>query len=250
MSKQVIRLMEEHYKNIQLQKLRLQLEQRNRNLEKFAGVVSHDLKSPLAQIKALSELLEQDMEADLNADSRQYLEYIKDSSDSLRGYIDGILRFYKTDKDLEKKKDWIDATEFINEIQGMFKGDKKATFNTLVSVEKLHVNKAALTQVFVNLISNAIKYNDKNRQIINISISGTDEAYHFAIADNGPGIPEESASEIFELFSKLHEMDRYGKEGSGIGLATVKKVIETLGGEIRLTSELGEGSTFEFYIPK
>ncbi|ARV12717.1 ATPase [Gilvibacter sp. SZ-19] len=249
MAQQVIRLFEAHYKNLKLEKLQKTLEQRNDNLEKFAGVVSHDLKSPLAQITALTQLIEQDNQANLDEETRQYLEYIKESSDTLRDYIDGVLRFYKTDEALKQAHSWEKSEAYFKDLLGLFRADESVHFELDVVPSKLHMNKAALTQIFVNLIANAIKHNDKEQAVITIRCRELEKAYRFEVSDNGPGIPEESQEAVFELFTALQSTDKFGRTSTGIGLATVKKVIDSLKGSIQLESENGNGTTFRFELP-
>jgi signal transduction histidine kinase len=115
---------------------------------------------------------------------------------------------------------------------------------------EMHANKAALEQIILNLVGNSLKYNDKDKIVINIACSEKDNFYHFSIADNGMGIPKNKREQIFDLFMTSGNLDRYGKKGNGIGLSTVKKLVTKLGGEIRVSSELGKGTTIEFTIRK
>lgn len=100
------------------------------------------------------------------------------------------------------------------------------------------------------MISNAVKYNDKDISEILIGISESPIAYHFYVKDNGPGISVENHDKIFKIFEVLKSKDKFGVAGNGIGLATVKKLIESLGGTIKVESEIGNGSTFIFDIKK
>jgi len=109
-----------------------------------------------------------------------------------------------------------------------------------------NVNKSALTQIFMNLINNALKYNDKDLRKVEITFSKSEEFYFFAVEDNGKGIPKEKFEEIFSIFTTLETPDRDGNLGNGIGLATVKKLIESMGGTISLESVPGDGSKFIF----
>lgn len=250
MAKQVVRLFEERLQNNKLRQLQKKLKERNRNLEKFAAIVSHDLKSPLAQITALTSLIESDHGGSLNSETLQYLEYIKSSSSSLRDYIDGILKFYKSDELIKQKASSINVSEFIKELKQLFKGDTQLNIEWKSKVKSMHVNKAALQQILVNLISNAIKYNDNETIEISIKLWEKESFYHFSVKDNGRGIPNDQLKSIFDLFTTLSRQDRFGNSGTGIGLATVKKVLSLLKGKIKVRSEVGQGSKFEFYIPK
>src|SRR5690606_7526065 len=115
---------------------------------------------------------------------------------------------------------------------------------------EMHANKVALEQIILNLVGNSLKYNDKKKIKIDIQCTEEDGFYHFIISDNGMGIPKNKLKHIFDLFVTTGKLDRNGKKGNGIGLSTVKKLVEKLGGTIKVFSELGKGTTFEFSIKK
>ncbi|RKN06754.1 GAF domain-containing protein, partial [Aquimarina sp. AD1] len=157
MSKQVVSLFEQRYQNLKLTQLRDKLEKRNEDLKKFASVVSHDLKSPLANIISLTELLEDDNKDNLNAESLQYLEYLRTSSYSLRDYIDGILKFYKSDDLGKNNEEEIDIDLLLEELKKITDSEHKVDFNLYSDVNQIFANKTALMQVLINLLTNAIK---------------------------------------------------------------------------------------------
>ncbi|WP_299217284.1 GAF domain-containing sensor histidine kinase [uncultured Aquimarina sp.] len=250
MSKQVVNLFEQRYQNLKLTQLRDKLEKRNEDLKKFASVVSHDLKSPLANIISLTELLEDDNKDKLNEESLQYLEYLKTSSYSLRDYIDGILKFYKSDDIIKDRKTEIQINHLLEELKRITDSEHKARFNISLDVEHIFANETALMQILINLITNAIKYNSKPEIIIGIVITEEENFYNFVVKDNGDGIPKGFLDKIFDLFTVVGVEDRDGNVGTGIGLATVKKIVKNLGGAISVTSTEGMGSTFTFSISK
>ncbi|MBQ4822521.1 GAF domain-containing sensor histidine kinase [Aquimarina sp. MMG016] len=250
MSKQVVNLFEQRYQNLKLIKLRDRLEKRNEDLKKFASIVSHDLKSPLANIILLTELLEDDNKDILNEVSLQYLEYLKTSSYSLKDYIDGILRFYKSDDLIYSKQEEIHIDNLIEELKKITDSEHKVTFSIESNVKKFVANKAALMQVLINLITNGIKYNSKLKAIIDIKIIENEDTYEFAVKDNGNGIPEGDLDKIFDLFSVVGVEDNSGNIGTGIGLATVRKIVKNLGGKISVFSIEGKGSIFTFSMAK
>ncbi|WP_299436696.1 GAF domain-containing sensor histidine kinase [uncultured Aquimarina sp.] len=250
MSKQVVSLFEQRYQNLKLTQLRDKLEKRNDDLQKFASVVSHDLKSPLANIISLTELLEDDNKDKLNEESLQYLEYLKTSSYSLKDYIDGILKFYKSDDLIKNRKEKILLHHLFEELKKITDSEHKATFTISSDIEELFANETALMQILVNLITNAIKYNSKPEILIDIKVSDLQDDYEFIVNDNGNGIPQNYLDKIFDLFTVVGVEDRDGNVGTGIGLATVKKIVKNLGGDISVTSSEGKGSTFTFSIAK
>lgn len=250
MAKQVIRLFEERYKNQQMEKLQKKLQNRNYELERFAGVVSHDLKSPLAQIQMLIQLIETENEGKLSEETLQNLEYIKSSSDSLRAYIDGMLKFYKAESVIAHAKERYAISELQKDIKSLLNFDDTVQMTFEHTLESLYVNKAGLVQVLLNLISNAIKYNDKSISNINILVEETENEYQFVVIDNGSGISKVDQASIFDLFVTAQKTDKHGNVGTGIGLATVKKVVVNLGGTINVVSEIGKGSKFIFTLSK
>ncbi|AXT58622.1 sensor histidine kinase [Aquimarina sp. AD1] len=250
MSKQVVSLFEQRYQNLKLTQLRDKLEKRNEDLKKFASVVSHDLKSPLANIISLTELLEDDNKDNLNAESLQYLEYLRTSSYSLRDYIDGILKFYKSDDIVKNNEEEIDIDLLLEELKKITDSEHKVDFNLYSDVNQIFANKTALMQVLINLLTNAIKYNSKSEIVIDITLKEEENLYIFSVKDNGDGIPKDFLDKIFDLFTVVGVEDRDGNVGTGIGLATVKKIVRNLGGDISVISSKGTGSTFTFSISK
>ncbi len=250
MSKQVMNLLELRYQNISLLEFQEKLKIRNHELEKFAHIVSHDLKSPLNNIVSLTELLASEYKEQLHGRGVQYLEYLKTSSHSLREYINGLLKFYKSEDLLKQSPEEIEFSDLVEELIQITDTGHKVHFNYQKHPNKLVVNKAALLQVFTNVITNAIKYNHKSEITIDITTKELAEAYLFKVQDNGDGIPQEYLEKIFTLFLVVGVPDRDGNLGTGIGLATVKKIVEFLGGEIKIESKTGIGSTFTFSIGK
>ncbi|MFL1895350.1 ATP-binding protein [Aquimarina sp. 2-A2] len=249
MANQVMELFEQKLKNTQLQKFQEQLELRNQNLEKFARVVSHDLKSPLANITSLTELLEIDNGDILSEDSLLYIKYLKASSSALREYIDGLLAFYKSDNILKHKREAVPVAIFFDRIAELSGLSDEVTFSFPNEQTEIVINKPAMQQVFLNLVTNSYKYNTKEEVRITIGFEKRKDAYRFILEDNGNGISNEDQEKIFELFTTLNTQDRHGNSGSGIGLATVKKIITNLQGTITIESKLDAGSRFIIEIP-
>ncbi len=249
MSRQVVQLFELRYQNFKLIQAQNKLKIKNEGLRKFAGIVSHDLKSPLANIISLTELLEFDNDK-LDEKSLQCLTYLKTSSNSLKNYIDGILEFYLSDDLLNCKQEHIDFESLILELGKITKTDNCTILSNAKDNVELIANKAVLMQVLINLITNAIKYNSKPETRIEVSLSEKDDFYKFSVKDNSDGIPKKEISKIFDLFSVVGVADKYGNMGTGIGLATVKRLIQDLRGDINISSKEGQGITFTFTIAK
>ena len=250
LAKQVINLVTFIKQNNQYLRVQHQLEQKYRDLEKFASVVSHDLKSPLANIISLTDLLREENQGNFNDDTREYINYLSQASHSLRSYVDGLLIFYRTEHLLDKEEEDFELEGFFKQLTNLYTVNPKVIISYPTRGRLEQVNKSALSQIFMNLISNAIKYNYKEVCHVDIRFEPGENYYHFEVKDNGNGIPSDKFQEIFELFTTLDQNDREGNPGSGIGLATVKKLLEHMGGDIKISSEPGIGSNFKFKIKR
>ncbi len=249
LAKQVMNLFELRQVKTKLEASLEQLNRRNKGLEKFAMVAAHDIKSPLNNISQLASLFVEDYKSKLDADGIEIIETLQGSSDRLRELVDGLLEYSRTAEVLRKKVDVIKLVELEQRLIQII-ADKKSKLSFISDLEEISTNKTALDQILVNLITNAIKYNDKEQPKINVKISSTESQYEISVKDNGPGIPEKHLTKIFEIFQVMKPQDRFGKQGNGIGLATVRKLVEELGGAINVQSELGNYSQFTFTIKK
>ena len=219
-------------------------------LEKFAGVISHDMKSPLNNIISLIKLLKDDVDHKLSSDSLEFIDHIEECSIQLKNYIDGLLNFYKNDNiDFSQKNELI-VSSLIDEIKLMQNDFTNVNVNYQSDYDTININKYALIQILHNLIGNGIKYNDKEIVEINIDFSENASYYIIKVTDNGIGIDTKDFLEIYESFKILNVKDRYGNYGTGLGLSTVKKIVDKLNGRIEITSELKKGTTFTLFLAK
>ena len=249
LAKQAVSLFELRKKNNLLTEMQKELEVRNDRLNNFAHVVSHDLKSPLANITSLTRLLREENLDNLSEDSEIYLNYIEESSHTLKNYINGILKFYKADELLTAQKKNVEIKELFEEIKEILIMDDIVFEFPKQGILK-NVNKAALSQIFLNLIDNSLKYNLNEKRMVKINYTEEADFHKFSVKDNGMGIDFGVQEEIFNLFKTTGIKDRDGKDGTGIGLATVKSLVSKLGGTISLESEPEKGSTFTFTVEK
>ncbi len=248
LAKQVENLFELQRKNLHLEKTRQKLKTRNGQLKDFAGTVSHDMKMPLANIVMTVDLLKKKYDGKLDEKGLEYLNYLKQSSFKLSSYVTGILEHYESDTLSESLNEDFDIHDLLEQIIELLNINYKCVINLPEKNRILNCNRAALQQIFLNLLSNSLKYNSNEEIIIDVTCSKDDKFYHFSITDNGIGIPKDKQEEIFKLFTVLVETDRSGNRGNGIGLSTVKKLIDTLGGNISVNSEINKGTTFNFSI--
>lgn len=247
--KQVVNLFELIKKNRLLDNTLEILEERNSTLKSFANQVSHDLKSPLANIKSLTCLFKDECANVIPESSLEYLHYIEESADTLRAYIDGLLKHYKAEELINNNADRTKLNKIYNAIKSMLSLHDK-TLILKKDIELKNVNIAVLTQVLFNLVDNALKYNHSENPKVFIEGAETSDTYTISVSDNGIGIDENKQDKLFDLFSTLTEKDKMGKKGTGIGLYTVKTLVNKIGGTIQVNSVVGKGSTFTITIKK
>ncbi len=247
---QVVNLFEARKRNRALEELQLELKAQNKQLKNFAGVVSHDMKMPLANMIITSDMLIAKYGAQLDDQAKEYLAYLKQSSFTLSEYISRMLEHYESDKTASLREETFDSHDLLEGIIDLLNINVDCEINLPEANIEMHANRAALEQIFLNLISNSLKYNDKKKIKIDIDCKEEDTFYQFAVSDNGIGISKDDLENIFELFTTTGILDRNGKKGNGIGLSTVKRLVKRLEGEIEVFSTLGKGTTFKFTIKK
>jgi signal transduction histidine kinase len=250
LANQVMNILNLRKTKISLEKALLNMEEKNQELEQFAYVAAHDLKSPLVGISGMSQLLLEDYGSQMDTNGLNMLNLLDGASVKLGGLIDGLLSYSKSETVLQEDKSTINLMDLKNEILGLFTFERELTLTLKSSINEVVTNKAALDQILINLIANAIKYNDEKYIKIEIGVSSSDTHYEFYVQDNGSGIQLEYQEKIFKIFNVMAQKDRYGKVGNGIGLATVKKIVEKSGGMIKVESEIKKGSKFIFTIEK
>ncbi|MFK8183019.1 MAG: ATP-binding protein [Phormidesmis sp.] len=233
--------------NHKLAKTARLLKKRNRELDEFAYVASHDLKAPLRAITNLSEWLEEDLAGNISEDSQSYLTLIKSRADRLDRFIQGLLNYSRAGRENVEATD-VKTQPFIQEILDNLLIPETLTLTQTGPSLTLHTQQILLQQVLTNLISNAIKYHDKPNGTVAITVEDTSPFVTFSVTDDGPGIDSQHHQQIFGVFQTLNSKDDI--DSTGIGLSIVKKLVETQGGKISLQSAPGEGSTFTFSWPQ
>ena len=250
LAKQVIQLLELRKANIRLKVLKEALELHNEELQQFAFVVSHDIKSPLSSILLSSEILRENFGDSIDEGNDQLLKVLNRATFKIKNLVDGILAYYQAERAMNEQAEKFLLSPFLSSIIEMLKMSHSVEISYPREDTWIYINKTALEQIFVNLLQNAIKYNDKIKPQIRIQYSEDEYNYYFILSDNGKGIAENEQKRIFEMFTTLNIRDRFGTLGSGIGLSTVKKLVEKLSGKITVSSKPGEGSVFSFQIKK
>jgi light-regulated signal transduction histidine kinase (bacteriophytochrome) len=236
--------------NRELEKKVKELAISNEELEQFAYVASHDLQEPLRMVTGFLTQLEKKYQGYLDEKAHQYIYYATDGAKRMRQIILDLLDFSRIGKQKEKST-LVNLNRLVEETIALNRNlleekNAEVVFEDLPTLSSYH---SPLRQVFQNLITNAIKYSKSGvPPKISIRATGMGTDWEIAIEDNGIGIPPEYHERIFIIFQRLHKREDYG--GTGIGLAIVKKIIDNLGGTIRVESTPGEGSIFYFKLPK
>lgn len=226
-----------------------ELERKNKELEQFAFVASHDLQEPLRTTSSFVELLQQQYKGRLDDRADKYLDFISQASERMKIQINDLLEYSRIGSNQELKK--VDCNVIMNEVL--------ADLQTSISESGAEIKSETLPVIdgyetemkllFQNLAYNAIKFRKKGiSPTIYISVRKKKNAWQFAFTDNGIGIAREHNERIFIIFQRLHTRNEY--KGSGIGLSHCKKIVELHKGKIWLESEVGKGTTFYFTIPQ
>lgn len=250
LANQVESLFELRRQNLELEKIKKDLNIKNNQLKEFAGTVSHDMKMPLANMIITSDLLKAKYGSLLDETGKNYLTYLKQSSFRLSNYITDILNHYESDTLLNTHTENFDTQDVLEQIIDLLNIKFDCEINLPEDNLIVYCNRGAFQQIFFNLIGNSLKYNNQEKIIIDITGREENGYYHFSVSDNGIGIPENKQEAIFDLFTIVEEADRSGNRGNGIGLSTVKKLVANLGGEISVESEVNKGTIFNFSIKR
>jgi PAS domain S-box-containing protein len=225
------------------------LQNQNKELEQFTYITSHDLQEPLRSLISFSELLEKEFSDKLDGNGAIYIDFITKSSKRMRSLVKGLLDYSRIGNNKELVE--TDCSQIINDVQDdmtsiIQESKAKITINTL---PVLKCYPTEMRQLFQNLISNAIKFRKKDSiPEIKISVTENQKNWIFSVQDNGIGIDQKDIHKLFIIFKRLNNRDEY--EGTGIGLAHCKKIVELHGGTIWANAELNKQSTFTFIIPK
>jgi PAS domain S-box-containing protein len=223
------------------------LEHRNRELEQFAYVASHDLKAPLRAIANLSEWIEEDLDGQLPDENQHQMRLLRGRVLRMEALINGLLEYSRIGR-TQSSVAQVAVADLIADVIDSLDPPDSFTIEVAPNLPTLETKAVLLRQVFANLISNAIKHHDRPDGRIQISSQEQKNHYEFTVADDGPGIAAEYHHKVFVIFQTLQARDT--KESTGIGLSIVKKIVESEGGSIWLESQEGKGSIFSFTWPK
>jgi PAS domain S-box-containing protein len=223
------------------------LQKRNEELDRFAYIVSHDLKAPLRAIANLSEWIEEDLAGILPEENQQQMSLLRGRVQRMENLIKGLLEYSRVGRD-SVNIEIVDTGALIEEVIDSIDPPDSFTIVLPENPPTFPCKRLLLSQVFANLIGNAVKHHDRPDGRIQISVNRDGLFYEFAVRDDGPGIAPEYHEKIFGIFQTLGNSE--DASNTGIGLTIVKKIVETEGGTISLESNEGEGTTFRFTWPE
>ena len=216
---------------------------KNKELDHFAHILSHDLKAPARNVMQLIEIIEESHVTEFSNEVKKCFSLIKNSSQRMGILIDGILSYSRAGRTNLEISDF-ELSELFSEVLATINTNDRFIIDLPNDKVTLRGNKIQLGQVLANLIDNAIKYHHKDNGRIIVSFNETGEFYEFSVEDNGPGIPKKYHVQIFEMFGTAHESSKI--DSTGIGLAIVKKIIAQNDGTIDIRSVIDQGTQFTF----
>jgi PAS domain S-box-containing protein len=234
-------------KNLEIQKENLlkKLEKSNDELQEYAHVVSHDLKSPLRSINALVSWIREDNLDKWTEDTKHHLNMIDATLEKMEQLISDVLEYSSVGAD-NSVKEPVDLNEVLCDIKMLLHIPDHIKLEIKRPFPSIHADKVKIQQLFQNLISNAIRYCDKDPGLVSLDFEETPKYYKFVVQDNGIGIAPEFHEKIFKIFQTLNKR----KDSTGIGLSIVKKIVDLYNGDIWVESELHKGTAFHFTIAK
>ena len=221
----------------------------NKELEQFAYIASHDLKEPLRMISMYTQMIQRRLKGQLEGETVEFMGYVIDGVKRMQQMLEDLLNYSRLGKNQDFVKVDLNNTMFMVEQNLRLTIKEQQALISYDTLPTIYAVNSEITQLFQNLVANSIKFYHKERKPeVKISMKKIeDDFFILSIKDNGIGIPKDSQQRIFNLFERLYNRSEY--QGTGIGLATCRKVMDNLGGEIWVESEEGTGSEFFLKFP-
>jgi PAS domain S-box-containing protein len=232
----------------EIERYAAELERSNQELDQFAYIAAHDLKAPLRVINNASRWLEEDLSDKLTGDDRENMTLLRNRVRRMEKLLDDLLEYSRVGKGEDNRyEELVDGNTMIDDLRLLLAPPSGISVRFANAFKTISVCRMPLQQVLLNLISNAIKHHDRDSGLIEIDAAQTEDGLRFSVRDDGPGIPREFHETIFDMFLTLKPRDQV--EGSGMGLAMVKKIVKRAGGVITVTSDGKRGTEFTFTWP-
>jgi light-regulated signal transduction histidine kinase (bacteriophytochrome) len=225
-----------------------QLQATNRELEAFAYSVSHDLRAPLRAIEGFSRILVEEYESSLAPDAQRYLQYVRDNAVQMGDLITHLLTFSRVGREPLRKQSVAPAQMVHDVLEELLSGENGRQVEVAVgNLAACQADPALLRQVWANLLSNALKFTrQRELAVIDVGCQNGTDAHVYFVRDNGAGFDMQYADRLFSVFQRLHRMEEF--EGTGVGLATVQRIIHRHGGRIWAEAQVDRGATFYFTL--
>ncbi|MBD1362850.1 GAF domain-containing sensor histidine kinase [Mucilaginibacter sp. ZT4R22] len=250
LAKQVITQMELRRKLARLERSNQNLLETNSFIQKFASTAAHDIKNPLSSMLLTSQALQMRLGKSGDDKSKGLLDLNITSTKRLLTLVDEMLAYSSKPSSLLTNQKCLELNTLLKNVVSLIDVPYGVKINLPQVDHTLTCSSVALEQIFINLLTNAIRYNDKEAGIITIQFREEGDFYNFKVTDNGMGIAEKNLGKIFYKEVTLDVIDRFNQKGTGVGLYTVKALVEKLKGSIKVDSHIGSGTTFTFSVKK
>jgi len=246
---QVMRLLELRMRNKEVQQISERLHVKNEALHQFALTLSHDIKSPLAGIQMLAEMIQGHLPSDTHPKVNDAVEMIKKTGHRLSDLVGAVLDYYKLGSHSEVQPEGFELKPFFDGIMGMILDPNQEAYETHSAVSTIRFKKVVLELVLINLVENAWRHNDVPQLKITLRADQTPLGVRISVSDNGKGMDLEKLQPLQRMFQSSNQTDRFGRKSHGLGLAKVRKLLEQEGIQLCVESAPGAGTSFFFIIP-
>ncbi len=219
-------------------------------LDTFATIAAHDLKSPLNAMISLTHLLQINYGTQLDEEGNEYINFLGVAANNLTELVSGVLNYSRSTQVITEQKEDLNFTDLVEEVTGLIHIPDNISIRYEKNEDRIHTSHVAIIQILLNLIDNAIIHNDKSQINVSVSLAQDNRVYIVRVQDNGPGIAPHEHDRLFDLFKKPKKKGDKKAAEMSIGLAIVKKLADKLGGTVKIESDTASGTTVTVSLPK